>query len=312
MSEQSSSAKLRRRVISFLRLILPASSLEKIATTPAEQAAIALARATKAPMTQHPVTTFAIPLVGAHQVSDWSVIEKTLARCLTSLIGQTNTHWRAVICSQTRPDVVDLDPRISYLPFTQKVDGHDKVAKLDCLSDMLLGEDAVPGYFMPLDGDDLLHKAFVEHLHRIGSHGLLVSEGAMLNAATGDLCRTAKRSLKHPLQKPFWKFCGSCMALPVGRASKHERLFFKALARHEHRLYPYLAKLAGIPLRKSTDPLALYIINHGENFETRRGRGGFKQRFARKFALDPDQSAALIQTGFPEAGDLIRPNTDDL
>jgi len=309
MQEQAFLAKLRRAALARTLPALPAILSAKLPLSEAERAALRLRAASKHQTSKTPLTTFAIPLVGNHQVSDWSVIEDTLARCLRALIGQSDANWRAVVCSQTRPEACDLDPRISYLPFTAHVDGHDKVAKLNALADHICTEDAAPGFCMPLDGDDLLHRDFVKALHSQGAGGLLVSSGLILNAATGDLCLTETRKLNTPTQKPFWKFCGSCMAIPTGRAPSAEHGFVTALAAHEHRLYPYLAHLAGIALHHSTTPLALYIINHGENFETRRGRGGFKQRFAKRHALTGDAKRNALG-GFPDALALIRARKD--
>ncbi|MGB7316607.1 MAG: hypothetical protein WBC85_01430 [Planktotalea sp.] len=309
MHEQAQLAKLRRALIRQVARFGGASVLRKLAMSKAEAAALALRSCQKAGAPA-PVTTFAIPLVGAHQVSDWSIIEATLARTLKGLIAQSDPNWRAVICSQTCPDAVALDPRITHLPFDTPVEGHDKVAKLQTLTRHCLKDSPQSGFFMPLDGDDLLHRDFVQTLHKKPTHGMLVCAGYIVNAASGRVGLTRDRSLGALGQKPFWKFCGSCMALPVGSAPEAEAGFFAALSEHEHRLYPYLAELAGYRLHHSQTPRALYIINHGENFESRRGRGGFKQRFVERFAVsNPDQLAELIKA-FPGSETLINPRTD--
>lgn len=311
MHEQAQLAKLRRAILRRIARFGGASLLRGLSLSGPERAALDL-RAQPKSGAATPITTFAIPLVGAHQVSDWSVIEATLARTLNALIAQSNPSWRAVICSQTCPAAASLDPRISHIPFETPVEGHDKVAKLKTLSQHCLTDDPKAGFFMPLDGDDLLHRDFVQDLHAHPEAGLLVCAGCIVNAGTGRVGLTNNRSLAALGQKPFWKFCGSCMALPVGSAPQAEARFFTALAEHEHRLYPYLAELAGYQLRQTREPRALYIINHGENFESRRGRGGFKQRFVERFAItDPDQIAE-IETGFPGSKALLTQNKADL
>lgn len=305
MHEQATLEKLRRAALAPFARFAPAPLLGALARTPAEKAAVALRKARTSTQTATPVTTFAIPLVGKHQVSDWSVIEDTLARALRALIAQSDPNWRVVICSQDVPDAVALDPRITAIRFTQKVEGHDKTAKLAQLAQHCLKEMPQAGFFMPMDGDDLLHRDFLRDLHSTQDSGLLVSSGYILDAGAHALGYTAARSWGALQQKPFWKFCGSCMALPTGTAPAEEADFFAALAQHEHRLYPHLAHMAGIRLRRTTEPRALYIINHGENFETRRGRGGFKQRFVQKFKVtDPDTLAALDEV-FPGSGALL-------
>ncbi len=311
MHEQAQLSKLRRAIIGKIAQLGGASLVRALPLSEPERAALDLRKLAKKSAAS-PITTFAIPLVGAHQISDWSVIEATLTRTLNALIAQSNPNWRAVICSQTCPEAVALDPRISHIAFDLKMEGHDKVAKLQTLTQHCLTDDPQPGFFMPLDGDDLLHRDFVQDLNAHPNHGLLVSAGCIVDAGTGRVGLTNNRSLSAPGQKPFWKFCGSCMALPVGSAPQAETRFFTALAEHEHRLYPYLARLAGYRLLQSTKPRALYIINHGENFETRRGRGGFKQRFVQRFAITDPEQITEIETGFPGSKALLTQNKADL
>ena len=288
MSEQSHGAKLRRRAISGLLWFAPGLVPRLFNLTGPERAAWAM-RARPHPVARAGIVTFAVPLVGKHQVSDWDVVNTALARTINSLIAQTDNRWRVVICGQDRPDAVDLDARVNFIPFPDRPDSHDKVPKLDMLTVHCL-TDATPGFLMPLDGDDLLSRHLVADILAHPTQGALVSGGYIRDCATGQVAPTRQRSLSQIGQKPFWKFCGSCMALPVGQDTVHEIAFFKGLTQHEHRLYPYLANLAGISLRHMEKPMALYQINHGQNFEARRGRGGFKTRFVAKYAVsDPEQ-----------------------
>ena len=311
MHEQAQLAKLRRAIFIRIARLGGASLLRVLPSSKAERAALNLRRYRRTACPS-PVTTFAIPLVGAHQVSDWSTIETTLSRTLRGLIAQTNPNWRAVICSQSCPEAIKLDPRITHLPFETSVQGHDKIAKLNALTQHCLAGHPEPGFFMPLDGDDLLHRDFTRDLSSTQESGLLVCAGLILDAGTGHIGITQNRGFRNLGQKPFWKFCGSCMALPVGSAPEAETVFFHALSEHEHRLYPYLAELAGYQLEETKEPRALYVINHGENFETRRGRGGFKQRFVERFRVtDPDQ-IANIKAAFPGSEDLLTQSKADL
>ena len=304
MEEQAQLAKLRRAIIRRLPKIGLTSLLKLLPLSEAETEALLLRSVQK---TRHlsPTTTFAIPLVGAHQVSNWPTIEETLTRTLNNLLAQSDPNWRAVICSQTEPNCVGLEERITFLPFRKKIDGHDKVEKLKALSRHCLLEDCKPGFFMPMDGDDLLANDFIASLHTDTSLGWVADGGYILNSSNGRVGYTKKRSLREITQKPFWKFCGSCMALPVGNDPEKEANFFAALVNHEHRLYPFLAELAGYPLNYSEIPQAMYLINHGENFETRRGRGGFKQRFAEKFAVKDPAKLSEIAARFPSSENLI-------
>jgi hypothetical protein len=68
---------------------------------------------------------------------------------------------------------------------------------------------------------------------------------------------------------------------------------------HEHRMFPYLARLAGHSLAPLSRPSVLYVLNHGENFGVRRGRVGFKTRFVERFAVDDPETLAGIAADFP-------------
>jgi hypothetical protein len=311
MDEQAFLAKMRRALLSRATKVLPAGLMGRLPLTPAETAAHALRVAPKENTATAPITTFLIPLVGKHQVSAWSVVDAAFTICAQALIHQSDPNWRALVCSQDRPSACDLDPRIQFVPFNKIPDGHDKIPKLETLTQHALKTDMQPGFVMPLDGDDLLHVDFVQILNRCDDKGLLVSAGLILNSGNGDLCETQHKTLSSPLQKPFWKFCGSCAAFPVGRAPDLECSFIQALCQHEHRLYPHLAKLAGIELYEHETPLAIYLINHGENFETRRGRGGFKQRFARRFAMSDEKRREALKA-YPAAQNAVNLRTSDL
>lgn len=304
--EQTGRARWRRRAILATLATGGAQATQRLwHLSQPERAALSSRRPRHLP--PNPTLVFAIPLVGKHQVSDWSIIETALARTLASLARQTRTDYRVMLCGQDRPDCLPEDDKHRFISFTQAVEGHDKVPKLKVLASALpeLGIEA--GLYLPFDGDDLVARDFIERVQRVASGGgALVESGLIRNVATGAIGRTAPRSLAKPLQKPFWKFCGSCAAFGFEvDAEGKDIAFFQGLAEHEHRLYPYLATLAGLRLAPLRDaPAVLYEINHGENFETRRGRGGFKQRFVERFQVDDPTDLAEVAALFPEAGVL--------
>lgn len=284
MSEQSILAKLRRRAMTFmLRLSGPTILARFARLTDPERAALASHRSRDIGVA--PTVVFAIPIVGKHQVEDWAVIESTLAQTLASILHQDCKNTCVMICGQDRPDQLPNDPRVHFVGFPDRPTTHDKVPKLVALAAALPKIGVDRGLYMPFDGDDLLEKGAIAAM-QTGGTGFLVENGYIQNAATGEIAPTARRTLSLPGQKPFWKFCGSCAAFPYVLDDTGKDVdMFQGLARHEHRLYPYLAGLAGMTLIAGAVPSVLYLINHGENFETRRGRGGFKQRFVERFKV---------------------------
>lgn len=289
--------KLRRAALTRLLDAGGPAAVQRLAKLRSvEQAALQANR--PRPMPSNPAqrsVVFAIPLIGKHAVSNWDIVEATLARTLASFQRQDSPHWQAVICGQDRPDTMPAnDPRIRFLPYSERPDGHDKVPKLRALASVLPTLGAEQGLFMPFDADDLLapHGVSTLQAHPGGS---LCAGGHILHAATGRIAPTATPSLAQPRQRPFWKFCGSCAAFPFrlddGTA---DVTLFEALATHEHRLYPHIARMAGMHLHRLDAPLVAYLIDHGENFERRRGRGGFKARFTERFRItDPAEETRL-------------------
>ena len=66
-------------------------------------------------------------------------------------------------------------------------------------------------------------------------------------------------------------------------------------------MFPYLSRLAARPLTPFPFPAALYMLNHGENFGTRRGRVGFKPRFVERYQVKDTETLAQIEQDFPQA-----------
>ncbi|RBI86958.1 hypothetical protein DRV85_02205 [Rhodosalinus halophilus] len=242
---------------------------------------------------------FLIPFVGRHHVGDWDAVTGRLAATVESLRRQSDPRWRALICGQDRPDLPE-DARVTFLPFKTPVEGNDKWAKLDMLARALPHAGLGAGYVMSFDADDLAHPALVpEMLAREVAGGWLAAEGYVRDAATGAVARAAPPTPAAPLRKPFWKLCGSCAALRFDLAQEPETTaFLAAMTAHEHRMFPYLAALAGRRLSRLPRPLVLYELNHGENFGLRRGRVGFKTRFVARFAVGAAEREAVARA-FP-------------
>ena len=295
MAQAPATPKARRwRNLGAAALGLPAP---RQGLQPSERAALSLrGAAARQPRPRADSVHFLIPLVSPADVTDWQAVTDRLAGTLDSFIAQEDPRWQATICCQDRPPLPD-DPRIRLLPFTDDTPGNDKWRKLHTLVQSLMRESG-PAYAMPFDADDLLDRRAVSEMLTRAAPGYVIENGYVLDAATSALARTARQSWRAPLQKPFWKLCGSCAAVLVDPARAESVEFLAEMVRHEHRMFPYLCRLAGQPLAPMRQGTALYILNHGENFGVRRGRVSFKTRFVERFALSHgDRDAALA--GFP-------------
>ncbi|MGH1577421.1 hypothetical protein [Planktotalea sp.] len=245
--------------------------------------------------------TFIVPLVSKDQVQDWDTVCDKLNGTLESFVQQSNPNWKALVIGQTKPQTLNEDPRITFLPFTQPVEGNDKWVKLKFGCGALPDHGWQSGYAMSFDADDLAHESLVEEVLKQQRSGYLVTDGYLFDATTKEIARTGKQSLLHPHRKPFWKLCGSCAVWRYDLGNGNGEIeFLQETLQHEHRMFPYFAKLAKRGLTPLGFPAALYLINHGDNFSERRGRGGFKTRLVEKYAIsDAEQKREALQP-FPD------------
>lgn len=300
MAQTPATPKARRaRLLLSSALLGPDRLLQRDdALQASERAALMLRRSP--PMAAATQVVFLIPLVGQHHVRDWPGTAARLGDTLNSLLAQSDPNWSAIICGQDRPETLPDDPRITFLPFTETVEGNDKWRKLSALTRALPDHAPQAGYAMTFDADDIAHPGLVaEMLQAQAPGGYLAETGYVLDKGAGAIGLAGPRSLRHPLRKPFWKLCGSCAALRYDLANGTAELaFLREMSQHEHRMFPYLARLAGRPLRPLSHPMVTYLLNHGDNFGARRGRVGFKTRFVQRYRITDQHALDRINRAF--------------
>ncbi|KUF11995.1 hypothetical protein [Pseudoponticoccus marisrubri] len=301
MSQLPAPSKFHRAAMLAAAMAGRTDWLERLNPIESERAALQLRAAAEARMPPRRKTvTFLIPLVGPHHVGDWDAVCDRLGDTLRCFLAQDNPNWQAVICGQKAPPLPD-DPRLIFLPFDTPVEGNDKWAKLQRLCDHLPEMALPPGYVMSFDADDLLRQGVVaEMLRRQAPNGYVAQSGYVMDAATGQIALADAPTLREPARKPFWKLCGSCAALAHDPDMPESTAFLRAMVAHEHRMFPYLAALAGRRLAAFAHPSVLYVLNHGENFGARRGRTSFKARFVERFAIEDPDALAEIAEAFPQ------------
>lgn len=294
MAQAPATPKWKRAAL----LAAPPALATRWADTESAQAALA-ARAARRSSVPAETVTFLIPLVGPDHVSDWDAVSARLTTTLLSFQRQNNPNWQAVVCCQRQPPLPD-DRRVHFLPFDDPAPGNDKWCKLAALCAALPRFMPRSGYAMSFDADDLLRQGAVgEMLDRQAPGGYLVQSGYVLDHATRRVALADRRSLSAPMRKPFWKLCGSCAALRVAPENRESVAFLGQMTAHEHRMFPYLAALAGQRLTPLARPSVLYVLNHGENFGARRGRVSFKRRFVERYALPQAEADRLFEADFP-------------
>ncbi|EIE49102.1 hypothetical protein C357_19845 [Citreicella sp. 357] len=295
MAQAPATPKYKRAAMLVAAALSPALA-RRLSPAPSEAAALDLRDAASPHRSPAGQVIFLVPLVGPAQVGDWGAVVQRLNSTIESFRRQT-APWQAVICCQQRPPLPD-DPRLRWLPFDDPTPGNDKWRKLAALCEDLETMETGPAYVMSFDADDLLRDGSVAQMLQSDAAGWLVGTGYVMDHATGDVALAGPRTARMPLRKPFWKLCGSCVALYHDPTLPQSTAFLKAMTAHEHRMFPYLARLAGLPLARMRCPSVLYVLNHGENFGARRGRVGFKSRFVQRYPIDTAHWAR-VRTQFP-------------
>ncbi|SFA91346.1 hypothetical protein SAMN05421688_1704 [Poseidonocella pacifica] len=264
----------------------------------AEMAAVDLRTAPR--LRQPERVVFVIPVVGRRLIEDWAAVEARLQATVAGLLSQSDSRWEALICCEDMPDL-PWSRTLFHLPYVKADESFDKWDKLRHLVNA--ATDRGPeGYLMPLDADDLLHPELVATLLRDASpNGYLMRRGYLYDVSERQIAIANPRSLMAPNQRAFWKLCGSCAAFPLLPGDPKSKNFLSGAVSYEHRMFEYLARLAGRPLTPVDTPLVCYMTNHGNNFSRLRGRGGFKARLIANHAETEPSVLEAFHEAFPMA-----------
>lgn len=255
------------------------------------------------PWTDTPTVYFIIPLYGREMAHDWDQVLRNLDDTLQSLLRQTSGAWKAMICSQTRPDTLPDDPRIVFEPFdgpeaerAKTEAAFDNAGKKQRMIARLCREETGQGYLFQLDADDILHPELVEYICRDNNGtGYVIRDGYICHAHTFRMGHLREQSLLHPFAKPFYKQCGSCAALRFDPKADDAGMAH-IQNRGAHKNLPETMASYGYPLAPVPFPAALYMIAHGENMRQRRGKLGGKLRYLRLNRLSKRKSAQIAQS----------------
>lgn len=299
MQQAPATPKIKRwRNLGLARLgILKAD--QNASLQPSERLALMVRGEKRARQSIASQVVFLLPLVRRKQVSDWSLVEDNLLKTLMSFVNQSDPNWIAIICGQDRPSL-PIDERIHFLPFDQPITGNDKWAKLAKLVEYFPKLARPSGYVMTFDADDLAHRDLVkQYLSIQHPNGYLIEQGIVHDIAAGLYGQAGRPNLLNPLRKPFWKLCGSCAAFRYDpNEPKLLRRLITEITQHEHRMFPYLAKLAGRSLCSLQNTMIMYEFNHGQNFGLRRNRGSFKSRFIKRYRINNPSRLEHLLKGF--------------
>lgn len=233
---------------------------------------------------------FCIPLKAKSVSNDWEKVNHCLSFTMESLIRQTDKRWIAVVCCQDRPDCLPEDPRVTYLPYATeaKPNRMDKNNKLNSIYDYVLEMGHWDGYVFNLDADDVIHPDLVKYFLKVRSRfGYIITRGYIYDAASNILGFLQPKSFPRIWAKPFYQHCGSSSAI---RLDLRDGLGFVELLRSRGKHKEQRARLAafGIELKEVEFPAAIYMVNHGDNDQTRKGKLRGKLNYITKNRVSGD------------------------
>jgi len=226
---------------------------------------------------------FCVPVKGKAVSNDWNQVNRNLNLTLQSLLDQTDRRWRAIVCCQDQPDLPG-DPRIAYLayPVAAERGKMDKRLKHNAMYEHHSRREGWDGYVFNLDADDIVHPGLVEHFLTDRSRsGYILPRGYLYDVGADSLGSLQPPSLLRPWAKQFYRACGSCSAVRVDL--RDGPAFLRLLtSRGKHRHQKRLLEAFGVALEDVDFPAAVYVVNHGDNEQLRRGNIDSKTRYVQR------------------------------
>ncbi|MBC7139024.1 MAG: hypothetical protein H5U17_09805 [Defluviimonas sp.] len=247
------------------------------------------------PMRQvdRPLIVWMVPLIGPANAKDWGRACRLLDETLASVRAASYDNWAVVVCCQQRPPALPDDPRIHFLqvPDLALAKGiSDHSEKVRRMTDHVARTFRGPAYVSHLDADDLMHPDLPGWIARDNNgRGYIVTQGYMADWRTGRLA-----PLGQGQGQPFWMQCGSCgyFAVDLGR-QRWPGLYLRLIGKG-HKNYIRRAARLGRPLDPVPFPAMIYMVNHGDNVQVRKGHD--KLATVERLAMtDPVAEAQVLQ-----------------
>jgi len=249
---------------------------------------------------------FVIPLVARARARDWARVTAHLSATLAALDRQTSDAWTATICGQDRPEGIAFDgARLRFLPFPIRAPrkGSDKPRKQRFLIRDAAAGRPVDGYIFFLDADDILHPGLVAHIAGDNNgHGYTIPRGYVVDLAARRIAPAFPPEETGRDTLPLHRLCGSSAALRFDlRAGRHHAV--PAFERGPHGETAERVRRFGLNLAPVPFPAVLYVVNHGDNLQIRRGKGHTKTAYLDDHAL-PEAALGdiLAAFGLPAGG----------
>lgn len=264
----------------------------------------------RAALTPKTPFTFGIPLLPRICARSWALVESLLELTLTSVLAQSDQHFRVVIAGHDRPDCLPEDPRVAFLEVDwpagpQRRDNLDRGRKVLAINENVMRRGG--GLLMFVDADDWVDRRLVEQARAL--IGPDVVGGVIVSGYAIDFrsLRAARMPDERLFPGRFHQVCGSSTVAQLRPDARDPLRRDPHRIMHEHYRWTELAaelgaQLVELPVENN------YLINTSENHSELHGpftewRREFTQAvnrfgapidgsFAARFGLDEDRIRA--------------------
>jgi len=243
-----------------------------------------------------PLVIWMVPLIGPAVSHDWAKACALLDQTLGSIRAAGYDNWAVVLCCQQRPPALPDDPRIHFLQVPELAlskgisDHSEKVRRMTrYVAKTFRGL----AYVSHLDADDLMHPDLPGWIARDNNgRGYIVAQGYMMDWRSGRVAPLGQG----PQSQPFWKQCGSCgyFAVDLGR-QRWPGLYLRLIGKG-HKSYMARAARLGRPLDPVPFPAMIYLVNHGDSVQVRKGND--KLPVVEELALADPAAEARVHAEF--------------
>lgn len=219
-----------------------------------------------------PLIVVMIPLVGKARAKDWEAVCRVLEDTLDALRAQSYQNYEVLLCSQDRPDNFPQQKGYHFIsapPHHAAETVSDQGLKVRLMS-AYAGETFDRfSYVLHLDADDLPHPDLFRYVvENNNGRGYLIEQGYMLDAPSGRLGLFG-RDIGGT--QDLCEHCGSCALFAVDWGKQAFPASYMRLIGNGHRKYAERAARLGFPLDPIPFPSMLYVVNHGDNMQIRKG-----------------------------------------
>lgn len=240
-----------------------------------------------------PLIVVMIPLVGKARAQDWQRVCDIREGTLASLRAQSYQNFEVILCSQDRPGNFPDQDGYHFLPappHTGAANISDQRVKARLMAEYAARRFDRFSYVMHLDADDLLHPDLFRYVAEDNNgRGYLIEQGYMVDAPSG---RIAPMGRAIGGEHDLWEHCGSCAFFAVDWGKQAFPVFYMRMLGKGHMNYAKRSERLGYPLAPVPFPAVLYMVNHGDNMQLRKGHD--KLLYLTHLEItDPERIAAI-------------------